>query len=58
MVRIQLTVQETQEIWAQFLGQADHLEEEMVTRSSILAWKTPRTGAWQAAVHGVAKGRT
>jgi len=43
VVRIQLTVQETQEIWAQFLGQEDYLEEEMVTRSTILAWKTPRT---------------
>ena len=27
----------------------------MATYSSILAWKTPWTGARQAAVHGVAK---
>ena len=27
----------------QFLGQEDPLEEEMVTHSSILAWKVPWT---------------
>ena len=26
-----------------FLGQEDPLEEEMVTHSSILAWRIPRT---------------
>ena len=31
----------------------------MVTRSSTLGWKNPMDGgAWQAAVHGVAKSRT
>ena len=31
----------------------------MATRSSILAWRIPWTrGAWRAAVHGVARGRT
>ena len=31
----------------------------MVTHSSALAWKNPMGGgAWQAAVHGVAKSRT
>ena len=28
-----------QETWVQFLGQADPLEKEMATRSSILAWR-------------------
>ena len=32
-----------QEIWVQFLGQEDFLEEGMATHSSILAWKTPWT---------------
>ena len=36
-------VQETQETWIQSLGQEDPLEEEMATRSSILARKIPRT---------------
>ena len=31
------------ETWVQFLGQEDPLEKEMATRSSILAWKIPRT---------------
>ena len=42
-MRIHLTVQEMLEMWAQLLGQEDHLEEEMVTHSSIAAWETPRT---------------
>ena len=33
--------QETQETWGQSLGQEDILEKEMVTHSSILAWKIP-----------------
>ena len=37
----------------QFLGWEDPLEEEMATYSSILAWKIPQTGAWQATVHEV-----
>ena len=32
---------ETQETQVQFLGQADPLEEEMATHSSILGWKIP-----------------
>ena len=32
-----------QEIQAQSLGQEDPLEEEMITHSSILAWKILRT---------------
>ena len=32
-----------QEMWIQPLGLEDPLEKEMATRSSILAWKIPRT---------------
>ena len=35
-----LTMQET---WVQALGREDPLEKEMVTHSSILAWKIPWT---------------
>ena len=31
------------ETWVQSLGREDLLEKEMVTHSSILAWKTPWT---------------
>ena len=41
MVKNPPAVQETQEI--QSLGQEDLLEEGVVTHSSILAWKIPRT---------------
>ena len=34
------------------------LEKEMATHSSILAWRIPGTGAWWAAVYGVAQSRT
>ena len=33
-----------------FLGGEDPLEKEMATHSSILAWRIPWTGAWQAIV--------
>ena len=47
------------ETWVQSLGWEDPLEEGMATHSSILAWRIPMDkGAWQAAVHGVAKGWT
>ena len=47
-----------QEIWVQSLGWKDPLEKEMVTRSSILAWRIPMDrGAWRATVHGVARVR-
>ena len=36
-------MQEMQEMWVQFLDWEDLLEEEMVTHSSILAWKIPWT---------------
>ena len=32
-------MQEMQEMWLQSLGQEDLLEQEMATRSSILAWE-------------------
>ena len=34
---------EMQEIRVQSLGREDPLEKEMVTHSSILAWRIPRT---------------
>ena len=47
-------MQETQ-VWS--LGWEDPLEKGMTTHSSILAWRSPMDrGAWQAAVHGVARG--
>ena len=33
-------MQKTQEMWVQFLGGEDSLEEGMATHSSILAWET------------------
>ena len=47
------------ETWVRFLGWEDPLEEGMAIHSSILAWRIPKDrGAWQAAVHGVAKSQT
>ena len=37
-------MQETQETQVQSLGWEGHLEEEVATHSSILAWKIPWTG--------------
>ena len=42
----------------QSLGQKDPLEEEIVTPSSILAWRTPWTEELRATVHGVEKYQT
>ena len=50
--------QETQETWVRSLGWEDPLELGMATHSSILAWRIPDRGAWQATVHGVAKSQT
>ena len=36
-------IQETKETWVQSLEKEDSLEKEMVTHSSILAWKIPWT---------------
>ena len=47
------------ETWVRSLGWEDPLEEGTTTHSSTLAWRIPMDGgAWQAAVHGVAKSRT
>ena len=44
------------ETQVQSLGQKDHLEKEMATHYSILAWEMPWSGgAWWATVHRVAK---
>ena len=40
-------------------GREDPLEKEMLTHSSLLAWRSPMDrGAWRATLHGVAKRRT
>ena len=36
-------MQETQEMWVQFLGWEDPLEKEKAIHSSILAWEIPWT---------------
>ena len=47
------------EPWVLSLGGRDPLEKEMVTHSSILAWRTPMDrGAWWAVGHGVPKSQT
>ena len=52
----------TRETWVWSLGQEDPLEKGMATHSGILAWRIlawriPWREAWQATVHGVAKGQ-
>ena len=48
-----------QETWVQSLGQGDPLEESMVIRTSILAWRIPMDrGAWQAIAHRVTQSWT
>ena len=45
-----------QEMQVRSLGREDHLEEEMATYSTILAWRIPMVrGAWWATVHGGCK---
>ena len=47
------------ETWVQSLGWEDPLEEDVATHYSILAWRiSMNRGAWQATIHGVAKGQT
>ena len=49
----------TQEMWVRSLGQADPLEEEIATHSSVLAWGSPMDrGAWRATVCRVAEIQT
>ena len=52
MVKNPLAVQETR---VRSLGWEDPLEKGMATRSSILAWRIPRTEEPGRLVHGVAK---
>ena len=50
-------MQETQEMWVQYLGWDDPLQEEMATYYSILAWRIPWTvepeGSQSIGSHGV-----
>ena len=47
------------EMWVRSLGREDPLEKEMATRCGISCLENPKVrGAWQAIVHGVAKGQT
>ena len=55
MVKNLPAIQETQVL---SLSQEDPLEKGMATHSSILAWRIPDRGAWQAAVQGVARNWT
>ena len=51
-------MKEKQETQVRSLNQKDHLEEEMATRSRILAWRIPMDReAWKATAHGVTKER-
>ena len=43
MVKNLPAMQETQEMWVQYLGWENPLEEGVATHSSILAWRIPRT---------------
>ena len=46
-------------MWVSSLGWEDPLEKEIVTHSSVLAWRIPMDrGAWRATVYGVAKSQT
>ena len=48
-----------QETWVRCLGWEVPLEKEIVTHSSILAWRIPMDrDAWWATVPGVTKSRT
>ena len=42
-IKNQPAMQETREMWVQSLGWEDHLEKEMATYSSVLAWQIPWT---------------
>ena len=41
-----------QETEVRSMDREDSLEEDMATHSSILAWRIPWTGTWEATVHG------
>ena len=46
-----------QETWVQSLHWEDPLEKGKATHSSILAWRSPWTGSWQATAQGVERVR-
>jgi len=50
-------MKETEGTWVQYLGQEGPLEEGIVTHSSILAWRIPRTeepgGLWSIGLQRV-----
>ena len=47
-------MQEIEETMVPALGREDPQEEDMVTHSSILAWRIPpKEGGWQATIHTV-----
>ena len=43
MAQLVKNLSATQETWVRFLGWEDRLEKEIVTYSSILAWRIPWT---------------
>ena len=43
-MKVKVSQSAVQETWVQFLGPEDPLEKEMVTQSSVLAWRIPGTG--------------
>ena len=45
------------EAWVQFLDREVPLEKEMAAHSSICLKNSMDRGAWQATVHGIARGR-
>ena len=53
-------MQKVLEMWVQFLGWENPLEEGMATHSSILAWRIPWTEepGWQTIVYSVTKSQT
>ena len=51
-------MQEVQETWVQSLSQEDSLEENMATHSYSCLENGMDRGAWQAAVHMVARCQT
>ena len=56
MAQIVKNLPAVQETWVRALDWEDPLEKDMVTHSSIFAWRIPLDRrAWRVTVHGVAK---
>ena len=51
-------MQETQDMWVQFLGREGALKEKMAPPPVFLPGKSMDRGAWWATVHGVEKSQT